>query len=99
MTLQRKVSSLDKLNELLISAVGIISLISAFIVKRLFRSVDKAHSRINILEKNLVNRQYLESQLAPIRQDLNLILAHLLEHRQTEIKTFEAVSKLIPKNK
>ena len=81
MTLQRKVSSLDKLNELLISAVGIISLISAFIIKRLFSSVDKAHARINILEKNLVDRPYLESQLAPIRQDLNLILKHLLEKK------------------
>ena len=81
MTLQRKVSSLDKLNELLISAIGIISLISAFIIKRLFSSVDKAHARINILEKNLVDRPYLESQLAPIRQDLNLILKHLLEKK------------------
>jgi hypothetical protein len=81
MTLQRKVSSLDKLNELLISAVGIISLISAFIIKRLFSSVDKAHARIIVLEKNLVDRPYLESQLAPIRQDLNLILKHLLEKK------------------
>jgi hypothetical protein len=85
MTLQRKVSSLDKLNELLISAVGIISLISAFIIRRLFSSVDKAHARIIVLEKNLVDRPYLESQLAPIRQDLHLILKHLLEHRATEL--------------
>lgn len=69
---------LDKLNELLITAIGLIGGISAFIVRRLFRSVDKAHARINILEKNLVDRPYLESQLAPIRQDLNLILTHIL---------------------
>ena len=72
---------MDKLNELLISAVGIISLISAFIVKRLFRSVDKAHSRINALERNLVDRPYLESQLAPMRADINLILKTLLEKK------------------
>jgi hypothetical protein len=33
------------------------------------------------LEINLVDRPYLESQLAPIRQDLNLILKHLLEKK------------------
>ena len=72
---------MDKLNELFIAAIGIISGISAFIIRRLFRSVDKAHARINILEKNLVDRPYLESQLAPIRSDLNLILKHLLEKK------------------
>ena len=72
------------MNELLIAAIGVISAISAFIIRRLFRSVDKAHARINVLEKSLVDRPYLESQLAPIRQDLNLILSHLLEHRKTE---------------
>ena len=81
MIIQRKGSSLDKLNEFLITAIGIISAFSAFIIRRLFRSVDKAHARINVLEKNLVDRPYLESQLAPIRQDLNLILKHLLEKR------------------
>ena len=72
---------MDKINELLLGAVGIISGISAFIIRRLFRSVDKAHSRINFLEKELVTRPYLESQLAPIRQDVNLILKHLLEKK------------------
>jgi|TARA_R110002051_G_scaffold272844_1_gene333412 hypothetical protein len=72
---------LDKLNELFIAAIGVISGISAFIIRRLFRSVDKAHARINVLEKTLVDRSFLESQLTPIRQDLNLILKHLLEKK------------------
>tara|TARA_R110000765_G_scaffold113557_1_gene205914 strand:- start:217 stop:435 length:219 start_codon:yes stop_codon:yes gene_type:complete len=72
---------LEKINELLLAAVGIISGISTFIIRRLFRSVDKAHSRLNDLEKGLVSRPFLESQLAPIRQDLNLILKHLLEKK------------------
>jgi hypothetical protein len=72
---------LDKLNELLIAAVGIIGGFIAFIIKKLHRSVDKAHDRINALEKNLIDRAYLESQLTPIRQDLNLILKHLLEKK------------------
>lgn len=75
---------MEKLNEILVSIVGLSVACFGWIVKRLFKSVDKAHARITTLEKSIVDRQYLESQLAPIRQDLNLILSHLLEHRQTE---------------
>ena len=76
----------NKLSEYLLAAIGIISGISAFIIRKLYRSTDKAHARISNLEKNIVDRPFLESQLAPIRQDLNLILSHLLEHRKTEKK-------------
>jgi hypothetical protein len=75
---------LDKINEILLSIGGILVACFGWVIKRLFRSVDKAHARITTLEKSLVDRPFLESQLAPIRQDLNLILSHLLEHRQTE---------------
>lgn len=74
----------NKLSEYLLAAIGIISGISAFIIRKLYRSTDKAHARISTLEKSLVDRPFLESQLAPIRTDLNLILSHLLEHRKTE---------------
>ena len=66
------------------TAIGIISGISAWIIRKLYRSTEKAHARISTLEKSLVDRPFLESQLAPIRTDLNLILSHLLEHRKTE---------------
>ena len=72
---------LDKLNDLVITVMGILAGISAYIVRRLFRSGDKAHSRLNVLERELVDRPYLDTQLAPIRQDLNLILKHLLEKK------------------
>jgi len=71
----------NKLSEFFLAAVGIISGISAWVIRRLFRSVDKAHARISVLEKNLVDRSHLESQLTPIRQDVNLILKHLLEKK------------------
>jgi len=77
---------MDKLNEFIVGVVGVVFAVCGWVVKRLHSSVDKAHSRITILEKSLVDRPYLESQLAPIRQDLNLILSHLLEHRKTEDK-------------
>ena len=71
----------NKLSEFFLAVVGLLSGISAWIIRRLFRSVDKAHARISVLEKNLVDRAYLESQLTPIRQDVNLILKHLLEKK------------------
>ncbi len=72
---------LEKLNELFLAATGIITAGVAFLIRRLFRSADKAEARISLLEKSLVDRPYLEGQLAPIRQDLNLILKHLLEKK------------------
>ena len=72
---------MDKISELLLAALGIIGGLVAWVIRRLFKSVDKAHARINVLEKSLVDRAYLESQLTPIRQDLKMILAHLLENK------------------
>ena len=75
---------MDKINEILVSIAGVSVALFGWVVRRLFKSVDQAHARITTLEKSLVDRPYLESQLAPIRTDLNLILSHLLEHRTTE---------------
>lgn len=75
---------MEKINEILVSIVGASVAFFGWIVRRLFKSIDKAHARITTLEKSIVDRHYLENQLAPIRQDLTLILSHLLEHRQTE---------------
>lgn len=73
---------MDKISELLLAAVGIIGGLVAWVIRRLFKSVDKAHARINVLEKNIVDRAYLETQLAPIRQDLSIILKHLLYNKK-----------------
>jgi hypothetical protein len=73
---------LDKISELLLAALGIIGGSVAWAIRRLFKSVDKANARINILEKNIVDRDYLETQLAPIRQDLSIILKHLLYNQK-----------------
>lgn len=73
---------MDKISELLLAALGIIGGLVAWVIRRLFKSVDKAHARINVLEKNIVDREYLENQLAPIRQDLSIILKHLLYNKK-----------------
>ena len=72
---------MDKIQEIFtaitVSVVGIFG----FMAKRLFTTVDNCNNRIDKLEKNLVDRRFLESQIDPIRSDLNLILKHLLEKK------------------
>lgn len=69
---------MDKINEIIVAITSSIFGIGIWIFKRLFKSIDIAHERIDKLEAKQVDRSYLETQLAPIRQDLNIILQHLL---------------------
>jgi len=68
----------DKINEVVIAVSSGLLGIGLWIFKRLFKSIDLAHERIDRLESKVVDRAYLESQLVPIRQDLKIILKHLL---------------------
>jgi len=68
----------DKINEMYIAVTSGLLGIGLWIFKRLFKSIDLAHERIDRLESKVVDRAYLESQLVPIRQDLKIILKHLL---------------------
>lgn len=69
---------MDKINEIYIAVISGLLGVGLWIFKRLFKSIDIAHERIDRLEAKQVDRGYLETQLAPIRQDLNIILQHLL---------------------
>ena len=73
---------MEKLDQIFIATVSALGALGGFIIKKLHTRMD----RIEHMEKNIVDRKYLETQLAPIRADLNLILSHLLEHRATETK-------------
>ena len=72
---------MDKLNEVIVAITSGLVAIGIWIFKRLFKSIDIAHERIDKLE-DAVDRKYLETQLAPIRQDLSIITQHLLNHRK-----------------
>lgn len=78
----RKESSLEKINEIVLTISGALVAVGVWIFKRLFKSIDIAHERIDKLESTNVDRKYLETQLAPIRQDLNIITQHLLDRRK-----------------
>ena len=72
---------MDKINEIVIAVSSGLLGVGLWIFKRLFKSIDIAHERIDKLESKQMDRQYLETQLAPIRKDLNIILEHLLGNK------------------
>jgi len=72
----------DKINEVYLAVTSGLLAVGLWIFKRLFRSIDIAHERIDKLEAKQVDRAHLETQLAPIRQDLNIILQHLLGNKK-----------------
>ncbi len=73
---------MDKINEIYLAITSGLLAVGLWIFKRLFRSIDIAHERIDKLEAKQVDRAHLETQLAPIRQDLNIILQHLLGNKK-----------------
>ena len=73
---------MDKINEIYLAITSGLLAVGLWIFKRLFKSIDLAHERIDKLESKQVDRVYLETQLAPILQDLNIILQHLLGNKK-----------------
>ena len=70
---------MDKINDIYIAIASGLLGVGLWIFKRLFKSIDVAHERIDKLEAKQMD--HLETQLAPIRQDLNIILQHLLGNK------------------
>ena len=75
---------MDKINELVIAISSGTLGVCLWVFKRMFKSIDVAHERIDKLESKLVDKQYLENQLSPIRHDVNIILQHLLANKNRE---------------
>ena len=73
---------MDKINEVYLAVTSGLLAVGLWIFKRLFRSIDIAHERIDKLEAKQVDRALLETQLAAIRQDLNIIFQHLLGNKK-----------------
>lgn len=69
---------MEKINDIVIAISGVLVALGVWMFKRLFKSIDVAHDRLDKLD---VDRKYLETQLAPIRQDLNIITQHLLNRK------------------
>jgi hypothetical protein len=69
---------MDKMSDIIITMMTALIAGLAWVLKRLFKRIDDAHHRIDKLDK-LVDQPYLETQLAPIRGEVSLILKTLLE--------------------
>ena len=80
---------MDKVSDVFLWIGGIVATGGSFLLNRMWKSIDLSHSRIDRIENKVVCREHLESQLIPIRQDVNMILQHLLKHRETENKKKE----------
>ena len=81
--LQKTTRTMDKINDLIVTITTAFLAGLAWLVKRLFNRIDEAHKRIDKLD-TLVDRQYLETQLAPIRGEVSLILKTLLKTSKNE---------------
>ena len=75
---------IDKLSEAVFWLLGIIASIGAWIVNRLFGRLDALEERVDEAERTLLTRENLEDSLEPLKATNQLILTHLLEHRETE---------------
>ena len=72
---------MDRINDIALAVTSGLVALGVFLFKRLFKSIDIAHERVDKLESETVNRQFLENQLAPIRADLNIITEHLINRK------------------
>ncbi len=71
---------MEKINEFAIAVFTALVSMGAFIVKKLYYRIDKLEDQVDTIEKNLLTKDDLEQ----IKDTQNLILQHLLEHRNTE---------------
>ena len=76
--------TVDKLSEWFLALCTFLVGGVAFIVKRLFGRIDRLEERTDSLERSLLTREDLDSSLEPLQATNQLILSHLLKHRETE---------------
>ena len=69
---------MDKINEVVIAVSSGALKVCLLVFKRMFKSIDVAHERLDKIEAKQVDRQYLENQLSPIRHDVNKIWFYII---------------------
>ena len=77
---------MDKITEFLAVAIGAITTMGGFLVKKLWSRVDSLEGQVDEQDRYIERKLLTKEDLMPIRDTLNLILQHLLEHRTTEDK-------------
>lgn len=69
---------MDRINEVVVTAFTALGAMGAFIVKKLYKRIEKVENKLDSME--LLTRDDIKQ----ITDTQNLILKHLLEHRATE---------------
>lgn len=77
---------MDKITEFLAVAITAIGAMGGFLVKKIWSKVDNLEAQVDEQDRYIERKLLTKEDLMPIRDTLNLILQHLLEHRTTEDK-------------
>ena len=75
---------MDKITEFLAVTITAIGGMGGFLVKKLWSKVDNLEAQVDEQDRYIERNLLTKEDLMPIRDTLNLILQHLLEHRKTE---------------
>ena len=72
----------DKIGELYLGLIAMMAGGIGWVVRNVKTDIHRTTERVDSIESKIVDRDYLESQLMPIRADVQLIKKILLEERR-----------------
>ena len=75
---------MEKLTEWFLIMSAAIGSGIAWAIKRLFGKMDVLETRLDLCERSQLTKEDLKTTLKPLQETTNLVLNHLLDHRNTE---------------
>ena len=75
---------MEKLTEWVLALSAAIASGIAWAIKRLFGKMDVLETRLDLCERTQLTKEDLKTTLKPLQETTNLVLNHLLDHRNTE---------------
>ena len=72
---------MEKIQEYFLAVATAFLGMGAWIVRMLFKRIDKLENRVDSVERTLLTKDDLDASLEPIRETNFMILKHLLEKR------------------
>jgi hypothetical protein len=75
---------MEKLTEWVLALSAAIASGIAWAIRRLFGKMDTLETRLDLVERDQLTKEDLKTTLKPLQETTNLVLNHLLDHRNTE---------------
>mgnify|MGYP003144400247 FL=1 len=75
---------MEKLTEWVLALSAAIASGIAWAIRRLFGKMDTLETRLDLCERSQLTKEDLKTTLKPLQETTNLVLNHLLDHRNTE---------------